>query len=290
MVGHGDARSGPPLSGRTAIVTGGSRGIGRAISVRLARDGAAVAVSYRRDTAAAERLVAELTAAGRRARAFAASLESNEEIERLAVAVAAEFGPPDIVVNCAGIASRGQPVADTDPAELTRLMAVNAFGPHRLAQLVIPGMRERGLGHIVMISSTATRVMGANGAPYNMAKAAMEALAYTLAAEEEGYGIRVNVVAPGLVDTEMGRRMTRAVHGVADMSALSDASPFGRVCQPEDIASVVAFLVGPAAGYVTGQRIAVDGGAERANRVAAAGDVTRPCEVGGETLIAQGTI
>jgi 3-oxoacyl-[acyl-carrier protein] reductase len=263
-----DAGGGAPLAGRTAIVTGGSRGIGRAISVALARDGAAVAVNYRRDAAAAEQLAAELTGAACTARAFRASLEANEQIEDMVAAVAAEFGSPDIVVNCAGVASRGRPVADTDPAELTRLMAVNAFGPHRLAQLVIPGMRERGGGHIVMISSTATRVMGANGAPYNMAKAAMEALAYTLAAEEERHGIRVNVVAPGLVDTEMGRRMTRALHGVADMSALDADSPFGRVCQPEDVAGVVAFLVGPAAGYVTGQRIAVDGGAERSNRVA----------------------
>ena len=278
MVDSRGPGSDAPLAGRTAIVTGGSRGIGRAISVALARDGAAVAVNYRRDAAAAEQLAAELTAAARRARAFRASLESNEQIERLVAAVAAEFGPPDIIVNCAGVASRGQAVLDTDPAELVRLMAVNAFGPHRLAQLVLPGMRERGLGHIVMISSTATRVMGANGAPYNMAKAAMEALAYTLAAEEERYGVRVNVVAPGLVDTEMGRRMTRAVHGVADMSALDAASPFGRVCRPEDVAGVVAFLVGPTAGYVTGQRIAVDGGAERSNRVAAPSEVTGPRE------------
>jgi len=228
-----------------------------------------VAVNYRRGSAAAEQLAAELTAAAHAARAFPASLDSNAQIEDMVAAVTAEFGPPDIVVNCAGVASRGQPVADTDPAELARLMAVNAFGPHRLAQLVLPGMRKRGLGHIVMISSTATRVMGANGAPYNMAKAAMEALAYTLAAEEERYGIRVNVVAPGLVDTEMGRRMIRATRGVADMSALDADSPFGRVCQPEDVAGVVAFLVGPAAGYVTGQRIGVDGGAERSNRVAA---------------------
>jgi NAD(P)-dependent dehydrogenase (short-subunit alcohol dehydrogenase family) len=263
------ADSGAPLAGRTAIVTGGSRGIGRAITVALARDGAAVAVTYRRDAAAAEELAAGLTAAALAARAFRACMDSNDQIEDMVTAVTAGFGPPDIVVNCAGVASRGQPVADTDPAELTRLMAVNAFGPHRLAQLVIPGMRKRGNGHIVMVSSTATRVMGANGAPYNMAKAAMEALAYTLAAEEERYGIRVNVVAPGLVNTEMGRRMTRAVHGVSDMSALDAVSPFGRVCQPEDVAGVVAFLVGPAAGYVTGQRIAVDGGAERLNRIAA---------------------
>jgi 3-oxoacyl-[acyl-carrier protein] reductase len=276
LANYGDAHSGAPLAGRTAIVTGGGRGIGRAISVALARDGAAVAVNYRRATADAEQVTAELVAASHTARAFRASLDSNEQIEDMVAAVTAEFGPPDIVVNCAGIASRGQPVVDTDPAELTRLMAVNAFGPHRLAQLVIPGMRKRGLGHIVMISSTATRVMGANGGPYNMAKAAMEALAYTLAIEEEHYGIRVNIVAPGLVDTEMGRRMTRAVHGVTDISALDASSPFGRVCRPEDVAGVVAFLVGPASGYVTGQRIAVDGGSERSNRIAASEPGSQP--------------
>jgi 3-oxoacyl-[acyl-carrier protein] reductase len=254
-----------PLAGRTAIVTGGGRGIGRAISIALARDGAAVAVNYRRDASSAEQLAAELTAAAHVALPFRASLESNEQIDDMVAAVSAELGPPDIVVNCAGVASRGQAVADTDPAELTRLMAVNAFGPHRLAQLVIPGMRKRGLGHIVMISSTATSLMAAGGAPYNMAKAAMEALAYTLASEEERNGIRVNVVAPGLVDTDMGRRLVHAVHGMDDMSSLDSAHPFGRVCRPEDVAGVVSFLVGPASGYVTGQRVAVDGGAERSN-------------------------
>jgi NAD(P)-dependent dehydrogenase (short-subunit alcohol dehydrogenase family) len=289
VAGNRDSGGAAPLAGRTAIVTGGGRGIGRAISVSLARDGAAVAVNYGRDAAAAQRLAAELTATAPAARAFRASLESNEQIEDMVAAVSAELGPPDIVVNCAGVASRGQPVVDTDPDELTRLMAVNAFGPHRLAQLVIPAMRKRGLGHIVMISSTATRVMGANGAPYNMAKAAMEALAYTLATEEERNGIRVNIVAPGLVDTEMGRRMTRAVHGVADMSELDAVYPFGRVCRPEDVASVVAFLVGPAAGYVTGQRVAVDGGAERSNVLPVRGPAWR-VKISDDTDVKRGRV
>ena len=129
-------------------------------------------------------------------------------------------------------------------------------------------MRERagapgGRGDIVMISSVATTLMSAHGAPYNMGKAAMEALALTLAKEERPNGIHVNVVAPGLVETDMGVRLTRAITGnrdLADLRSLDSASPFGRVCQPSDIAGVVRWLCGPGAGYVTGQRIEVDGG------------------------------
>jgi 3-oxoacyl-[acyl-carrier protein] reductase len=253
-------RSVPPLRGRTAIVTGGSKGIGRAICRALAKDGAAVGVNYRRDAAEAEELVTELTAAGYEAAAFTGSVDVSTDVEMLVGA--------DILVNCAGVVGRSLPVVESGPDALERLMAVNAYGPYRLAQLTIPAMRERGCGHIVMISSTATRTMGANHAPYNMAKAAMEALAFTLAAEEEPYGIRVNVVAPGLVDTDMGRQVAREEHGEAEISRLDRSSPFGRVCRPEDVATVVAFLVGPDAMYVTGQRLAVDGGAERGNRIA----------------------
>ena len=147
-------------------------------------------------------------------------------------------------------------------------MAVHALGPHYLARLALPSMRERagapgGRGDIVMISSVATTLMSAHGAPYNMGKAAMEALALTLAKEERPNGIHVNVVAPGLVETDMGVRLTRAITGnrdLADLRSLDSASPFGRVCQPSDIAGVVRWLCGPGAGYVTGQRIEVDGG------------------------------
>jgi NAD(P)-dependent dehydrogenase (short-subunit alcohol dehydrogenase family) len=112
-----------------------------------------------------------------------------------------------------------------------------------------------------MISSVATRALAGGGAPYNMAKAALEALAMTLANEEKTKGIRVNVVAPGLVDTEMGRRLVKGAMGVEDIRTLDNGMPFGRVCAPEDVADVVRFLVSDAGSYITGQRIYVDGGA-----------------------------
>jgi NAD(P)-dependent dehydrogenase (short-subunit alcohol dehydrogenase family) len=121
-------------------------------------------------------------------------------------------------------------------------------------------MRTRPRGDIVMVSSAATSAMAANGAPYNMGKAALEALARTLAHEELRNGIHVNTVAPGLVDTEMGRRLVKA-GGVTDIHTLDARMPFGRVCTPDDIANVVCWLCTDEAGYVTGQRIQVDGGA-----------------------------
>jgi 3-oxoacyl-[acyl-carrier protein] reductase len=114
-----------------------------------------------------------------------------------------------------------------------------------------------------MISSVITRDVPPNGAPYAMAKGALEMLAATLAREERGHGIHVNVVAPGLVETDMGRRLARATFGTDDMRALDAAFPFGRVCSPEDVAGVVRFAVSPAAGYMTGEVFRVDGGGGR---------------------------
>jgi len=249
------------LAGRVALVTGGGRGIGRAIALGLARDGADVAVNYRRDEAAARETIAEIEAAGRRAKSYRASVDVFAENAEMVKAVLEDFGHVDILINNAGLASRGQSVADTDPAELERVVRTHAFGPHFLSKLVLPSMRTRPRGDIVMISSAATRHLAAFGAPYNMGKAAMEALAFTLAKEERKHGVHVNVVAPGLVDTEMGKRLVRAGQGVEDIRTLDKAMPFGHVCQPEEVADVVRFLVSGGAGYVTGQRIYVDGGA-----------------------------
>jgi 3-oxoacyl-[acyl-carrier protein] reductase len=247
------------LSGRVALVTGGSRGIGKAICIALAQAGADLAVNYTRDEAAARETVAEIENLGRRAVAYRASVDNwNEDVHMLG-AIEKDFGRLDILVNNAGIASRGKTVHDTDIDELERVMRIHAFAPHYLSKLALPLLRKQGRGDIIMISSVATTDNASHSAPYNMGKAAMEALARTLAKEERRHGIRTNIVAPSLTVTEMGRRLVKAF-GVANIQDLDKSSPFGRVSTPEDVANVVVFLVGGANQYVNGQRIAVDGG------------------------------
>src|SRR6476646_8411177 len=250
-----------PLAGRVALVTGGGRGIGRAISLGLAADGAAVAVNYRRDEASAQATVDDITRAGGRAAAFAASIDRYEDDEQMVAAVRAELGPVDLLVNNAGVARRGLTVADTDPSEPDRLWRTHTFGAWALSKLVLPEMRSAPRGDIVMISSAAVVYMAPFSAPYNMAKAALEALAVTLAKEERGHGIHVNIVAPGLVDTDMGRRLVKGAQGVDDIHTLDARSAFGHVCSPDEVAQVVRFVVSDSSAYVTGQRIGVDGGA-----------------------------
>ena len=240
------------LNGRVALVSGGGRGIGRGICELLASQGASVAVNYRKDKESALETVNAIMAAGGNARAYDQ--------------VVADFGYVDILVCNAGIASRGQAVADTGPNEVIRLLTTHAIGPHHLARCVLPSMRTRDRGDIVMISSVATSHMTANGGPYSMGKAAMEALALTLAKEERQHGIHCNIVAPGLVETDMGLRLARAMTGkreMEDLRSLDQGSPFGRVCQPLDVANVVLWLCSEGAGYVTGQRIECDGGGPR---------------------------
>ena len=250
------------IKDRVALVTGGGRGVGKGISLSLAAAGASVAVNYRRDEESAAETVREIEALGGKAIAFSASVDDYEQNAQMVADIERDLGPVSILVNNAGIASRGRSVVDTDPEEMRRVVATHAFGPHYLAALTLPKMRTLGRGDIVMISSVATRSLGPNGAPYNMGKTAMEALAYTLAKEEREHGIRVNIVAPGLVDTDMGQRLIKAVQGVEDIRSLDQSMPFGRVCQPEDVANVVRFLVSDENSYLTGERVYCDGGGQ----------------------------
>jgi NAD(P)-dependent dehydrogenase (short-subunit alcohol dehydrogenase family) len=246
------------LAGRRALVTG-ARGIGAAVCTALADGGADIAVTYRRDSDAARELVRALQALGSTARAYQADVADPDRCLRLADELDDDFGGIDIVVNSAGIASRGRSVVDTDPEELVRVMRVHALGPHFLLRALLPQLRRRDRSDVVLVSSVITDVYGAGAAPYAMGKAAVEALAQCVAREELRHGVHVNVVAPGLVDTEMGRRLVRAVNGV-ELSALHAQYPFGHVCSPAEVADVVRFLVSDAARYVNNQRIVIDGG------------------------------
>ena len=251
------------LDGRIALVTGGGRGIGRAISELLASEGATVAINYRRDKESAEETQRAILDAGGLATIHQGSNDIPAENVALVEDVLSVHSGIDIAILNGGIASKGRSVADTEPEELWQLVATHALGPHQLCRALIPSMRTRGRGDIVFISSVATSGMSANGAPYNMGKAAMEALALTLAKEEQRNNIRVNIVAPGLVETDMGVRLARAITGrreMDDLRSMDSAAPFGRVCQPEDIANAVLWFCSPAASYITGQRIQVDGG------------------------------
>jgi NAD(P)-dependent dehydrogenase (short-subunit alcohol dehydrogenase family) len=249
-----------PLAGRVALVTGGGRGIGAAISTELALSGASVVLTYRRDKDAADALVDKLAGEGATALAVEAHVDDPASSQRAVATAVEQFGGLDTVVSNAGVASRGNPVADTTVDELSWVLQVHAIGPHQLVRAALPHLRAAERSDVVFISSIAAHTWHANGAPYNMGKAAVEALAHTLAQEERRHGVHVNIVAPGLTDTDMGRRLVRATRSVEDIRELDEGSPFGRVCAPEDIARAVRFLVGPEGAYVNDQRIVVDGG------------------------------
>ena len=250
------------LAGRRALVTGGHHGIGRAIALGLAADGADVAITYRSQPDTAADCAYLIRKMGRRTLAIPAALDRLSDLEAAAEAVLAEFQAVDILVHNAGLDFPGAPVVETEEVELERLMRINAYVPHQLSRLLLPAMRERPRGDIVILSSVVTQIRGAGYAPYAMSKAAVEAFASVLAKEEREYGIHVNVVAPGLVETAMGQRYVDAISETGDLRDFDSVVPYGRVCQPEQVANVVRFLVSEGASYLNGQRIYVDGGGQ----------------------------
>jgi 3-oxoacyl-[acyl-carrier protein] reductase len=249
----------PDLSGDVALVTGAGRGIGKAIALALAAAGARVVLTARSKNEL-DHTLAEIESAGGQGLAVPADVSDPAAVAVLADQAESSVGPISVLVNNGGITSRGHSIVDTESEEVLRLLWIHAIGVHHLCRIVVPTMRTLERGDVIMISSQSAISRPPGGAPYSMAKAAMEALAVTLAKEERRHGIRVNIVAPGLVATEMGRRYVRAAFGAADIADVADASPFERMCSPEDVAGVVQFLISDAGAYITGARVPVDGG------------------------------
>ncbi len=239
------------LTGRVALVTGASRGIGRAIAVRLGREGADIAVNYARQKDRAEEVVAAIERDGGRALAMQADIANLSEVERLFTETLAAFGGLDILVNNAGIAEY-QPLVETTPGQFDRTFARNARGVFFCLQHAARHLRDGG--RIVSISTGATTVGSPGSAVYVGSKAAVEAFSRVLATELAPRGITVNVVSPGFTDTDM-------LAGLPDVRARGAAlSPFCRLGQPEDVADVVAFLCSDDARWLTGQNVQAGGG------------------------------
>ncbi|MCM3301035.1 SDR family oxidoreductase [Streptomyces pseudogriseolus] len=248
-------------AGRTALVTGGSRGIGRAISLRLAREGALVAVHYGHDHAAAERTVKEIEAEGGRAFAVHAELGVPGDAAALWAAfdegLAAQGAEPglDILVNNAGI-TLPRPIAQVTEEDYDRVFAINAKAPFFIVQHALERLRDGG--RIINISSVATRVPLPAIVAYTMTKGALDALTLNLAKELGPRGITVNTVAPGFTETEINP--TLANPRIRQM--YSDASVFGRLGAPADIADIVSFAAGDDARWMTGHWIDASGGVQ----------------------------
>jgi 3-oxoacyl-[acyl-carrier protein] reductase len=251
------------LTDRVALITGASRGIGAATAVLMAEAGAHVAINYHSNRAAADQVAEQVRSIGRRAAVYQADIRSWDDCRRMSDDVLRDFGRVDILVNNAGIGFETYgiaPLTDTDSADMQKFFDYNLFGCLYMVKLLVPQMRSLERGDVIMISSFAAQALRAQWGPYSISKAAMEAMAMTLAKEEREHGIRVNVVAPGLVDTEMGEGVLRTRGQLEQKQEFSESSPFGFMCLPEDIAGAILYLCSDEGRYVSGQRLTVNGG------------------------------
>lgn len=242
------------FGGRTALVTGGSGGIGRAVCLMLAQNGARVGVNYRNNQAAGERVCQEIAALGGEAVALGADVSVEAEVAATVAQIERRFGGVELLVNCAGIAATA-PHDQLDFAAWRRMLAVNLDGPFLTTWAVKDGMVRRGWGRIVNVASIAGVVLKGDMVHYATAKAALMAFTRHTAAALVGDGIRVNCLAPGLTDTQMAHD---ANPGRVD--ELVAGTPMGRMGTPEEMAGVVKFLLSEDSGFVTGQTVVACGG------------------------------
>jgi NAD(P)-dependent dehydrogenase (short-subunit alcohol dehydrogenase family) len=244
---------------RVAVVTGGSRGIGRAIVERLAARGYRVLFTYASRATDANATVAAVHKAGGTAQAVQADVAEATASEGVARLARDQWGRIDLLVNNAGTHLPGVSLADTPAAEWERVLRTNLYGPFHLVQAVLPAMRAQKQGQVISISSNVTQRLPAFYGVYTISKVALDAFTRILAKEEGPNGIRVNAVAPGPIRTEMLDE-SLAKLGPARAAAFIESVPLRRAGEPAEIAEVVAFLASDAASYLTGQTIYVNGG------------------------------
>ena len=241
-------------SGRVAIVTGGGRGIGRAVAVRLAGEGANLAISYRSNDDAAEETAEGAREAGVECELFKGDVSSPEDVEALFKGVSEAFGRVDILINNAGI-TRDNLMMRMKEEEFDEVLRTNLKGTYLCTRAALRPMVRARWGRIVNVSSVVGLVGNAGQANYAASKAGIIGFTKSVAREVAQRGITVNSVAPGYVETELTGSLPEEVK-----DRIRDQVPAGRFGEPEEVAEVVAFLVGEEAGYITGQTIAVDGG------------------------------
>lgn len=241
------------FDGKVALVTGSTRGLGKAIAERLAREGAAVAVTGRQSEAA-ERVAAELRERGGKAAGFALDVASAQSVDAVVEAVELALGPVDILVNNAGIV-RDQLLVRMSEEEWDAVFETNVKGAYLCSRRVLRGMIKKRWGRIINISSVVGLIGNPGQANYAATKAALIGFTKSLAREVASRGITVNAVAPGFIASDMTDALSDA-----QKAALAEKIPQGRIGRPEEVAACVAFLASDEAAYITGHTLAVDGG------------------------------
>ena len=242
------------LDGKTALVTGATRGIGRAIALKFAAEGADVAFTYRSQDEAAQTLQAELETMGVRAKAYKSDAASFEDAHNVVADAKETFGRIDILVNNAGITKDGLAMRMTDD-QWQAVLNINLTAGFKLARAVIPGMMKRRFGRVIGMASIVGVMGNAGQANYSASKAGLIAMSKCMAQELASRNITFNCVAPGFIKTPMTDALTEEVRA----QLLKDV-PMGRLGTAEDIANAVVFLASDEAGYITGQTIHVNGG------------------------------